>query len=227
MDSSKVNLFYLDEGDFIFSASLPPACRELYENIKGCHLNYPEEVTGVKLSDAIRFSIETKGCILFEKLREKEGEFGEDKNESYLRVTLGHSLGKSPGIPYVLEIWPKGHYSPIHNHGNANAVIKVLHGTIHIGIYNKHVHSSDAPTLREFDCYEGEVTWINRNWYQTHKLTNISNDYCATIQCYNYDAGDTTHWPYFDYISDTSTIEEFLPTSDFGFREMRENVLKE
>ncbi|VDI82294.1 Hypothetical predicted protein [Mytilus galloprovincialis] len=228
LDSSKVNLFFLDGSDYIFSASLPPACRELYENIKGCQLNYPEEVTGVLLSDAIRYSIETKNCLLNKRLKDKADEFGgNDIKETYLRVTLGQSLGKSPGIPYVLEIWPKGHYSPIHNHGNANAVIRVLYGSIHIMNYNKHVSSPHAKPMKEFDAREGDVTWINRNWYQTHKLKNTSNDYCATIQCYNYDAGDTTHWPYFDYISENSTIEEFFPNSDFTFREMREQVLKE
>jgi hypothetical protein len=51
-------------------------------------------------------------------LEDKATEFGDDPHETYLRITLGHSLGKSPGIPYVLEIWPTSNYSPIHNHGN-------------------------------------------------------------------------------------------------------------
>lgn len=34
--------------------------------------------------------------------------------------------GDSPGVPYVLEIWPAGHFSPIHDHGDSNAVIKVV-----------------------------------------------------------------------------------------------------
>jgi hypothetical protein len=38
---------------------------------------------------------------------------------------LGYNLGDSPGVPYVLEIWPVGHYSPIQDHGDANAAIKV------------------------------------------------------------------------------------------------------
>ena len=68
----------------------------------------------------------TPGCLLHETLDKKSGEFGEsDPLETYLRVTLGQSVGNSPGIPYVLEIWPSGHYSPIHNHGGCNAVIKV------------------------------------------------------------------------------------------------------
>ncbi|CAG2255212.1 unnamed protein product [Mytilus edulis] len=97
MDSSKVNLFYLDEGNYIFSASLPVACRELYENIKGCCLNYSQEVTGVLLSDAIRYSLETKGCILNTRLEEKASGFGKrDIKGTYLRITLGQRLGKSP-----------------------------------------------------------------------------------------------------------------------------------
>lgn len=210
------------------TGSLPPACKELYDNIQSCELNWPQEVTDVLLSDAIRFSIETKGCLLYQKLKDKAGEFGpSSKGETYLRITLGQSIGNSPGIPYVLEIWPSGHFSPIHNHGNANAVIKVLFGSIHISIYNKQTTTPDAKPLKTFDARPGDVTWINRNWYQTHQLRNITDDFCATIQCYNYDAGDTTHWPYFDYVAENSTIDEFLPDSDFGFVEMRDQVMNE
>jgi hypothetical protein len=53
------------------------------------------------LSDAIRYSIETKGCLPNNKLKDKATEFGDDPHETYLRVTLGHSIGKSPGILYV------------------------------------------------------------------------------------------------------------------------------
>ncbi|XP_063436741.1 uncharacterized protein LOC134718180 [Mytilus trossulus] len=228
MDSSKVNLFYLDEGKYVFSASLPVACRELYENIKGCCLNYSQDVTGVLLSDAIRYSIETKGCILNTRLEEKASGFGKkDIKGTYLRITLGQLSGKSPGVPYVLEIWPKGHYSPVHNHGNANAIIKVLFGSIHFMIYNKHICATDSKPLKEFDAKKGDITWVDRNWYQTHKLVNKSNDFCATIQCYNYDPDDKTHWPYFDYISNNENMAEFMPDSDFGFREMHENIVME
>jgi len=30
------------------------------------------------------------------------------KKKAYLRITMGKGMGESPGIPYVLEIWPKG-----------------------------------------------------------------------------------------------------------------------
>ena len=124
-------------------------------------------------------------------------------------------------------MWPKGHGSPIHNHGNAYAVIKVLYGGLTIHVYNKHANSDSDKELFQYDVKKGDVTWISPNWYQTHKLLNCTNDYCATIQCFQYGENDNLHWPYFDYVKSTETIDEFLPNSDLTFREMREKVLKE
>ena len=55
---------------------------------------------------------------------------GVPAKQSYLRVSLGVPSGCSPGIPYVLEIWPSGHFSPVHNHGNAFGIVRILHGSI-------------------------------------------------------------------------------------------------
>ena len=228
LDSSKVTLLDLDSNNYTFSASLPIACRELYQNVahSGVCLDMPFGHEQYKLSDAIRHSIETEDGVLHKKLEEKAGKFGA-KNKAYLRVTLGMCRGNSPGIPYVLEIWPKNHGSPIHSHGNSYAVIKVIHGGLTISIYNKHIKSENDQSLLDYDVKQGDVTWISPNWYQTHKLWNNTSDYCITIQCYQYGDNDHHHWPYFSYISSKGTSEEFLPTSDFTFREMRAQVLKE
>lgn len=55
----------------------------------------------------------------YEMLKAKSKEFGPDTNplETYLRITLNENNGELPGIPYVMEIWPIGHYSAVHNHG--------------------------------------------------------------------------------------------------------------
>jgi hypothetical protein len=55
---------------------------------------------------------------------------GAPPKQSYLRVSVGLERGCSPGIPYVLEIWPAGHFSPVHNHGNAFGIVRILHGSI-------------------------------------------------------------------------------------------------
>ena len=169
LDSSKLTLFDLDKNNRMFSASLPSACQTLYGNVTGelIDLDWPWPHGGVnhRFSDAIRFSIKTPGKILFKKLEDKKNEFGPGKTtETYLRVTLGEFRGDSPGIPYVLEIWPSNHGSPIHNHGNAFAVIKVLFGGLTISVFNKHLDEKDK-CLSEFDVKKGDVTWISPNWY--------------------------------------------------------------
>ena len=230
IDSSQLTLFYIDSNQYTFSASLPRACRELYENIalsKNVDLDWPSVPGKPKLTDAIRYSIITPGKILYEKLKEKSDEFGDDPHMCYLRVTLGLTRGDSPGVPYVLEIWPSGNYSPKHNHGNAHAVIRVMHGSLNVKIFNKPL-CRDTKPLKVITISKGDVTWISPNWYQTHQLINdVSGDYCATIQCYKYGDDDDTQWPYFDYFDEKQTISEFLPNSDFEYTKLREDLLNE
>ena len=234
LDSSRVTLDHLDSGNFCFSSSLPDACKELYENVKGCELCHTDNIKDSDLpdckasfADAIRNSIKTESCSLYKKLIKKSEIFGSDPQTTYLRITLGQDFGNSPGIPYVLEIWPSKHRSPIHNHGNAEAAIKVLFGSIRVQIFNKETSDANTRPVKEFDAHVGDVTWISRDWYQTHRLVNTSDDFCATIQCYKYPENECTHWPYFDYVSDKSTIKHFLPDSDFGFQEMCKIVMDE
>ena len=233
LDSNKLSLMDLDTNEYIFSANLPPACQELYANVArggNIDLDWPSTDGQPKLSDAIRYSINTEGKILYNKLKEKATEFStkSNPNETYLRVTLGVHRGNSPGVPYVLEIWPYRHYSPIHSHGNAYAIIKVVHGSISVHVHNKKVKHHDQEPLKKVTISKGDVTWISPNWYQTHRLINdISGDYCATIQCYQYGEEDQQHCPYFKYVSDENQIENFFPNSDFRFNTLREKLLEE
>eukprot|EP00088_Acartia_fossae_P017718 TRINITY_DN20135_c0_g1_i10.p1 TRINITY_DN20135_c0_g1~~TRINITY_DN20135_c0_g1_i10.p1 ORF type:complete len:530 (-),score=155.57 TRINITY_DN20135_c0_g1_i10:192-1781(-) len=227
LDSAKSTLNIIDKGMYIFSSELPAACRVLYETIKNTELDmeFDKGIINHKLSDAIRYSIETEGALLNKVLKKKD----------YLRITMGKGLGQSPGIPYVLEIWPQGARSPIHNHGAVCAVIKVLYGTIQSGCYNK-VTSSVIDKkghfmpqeLLKFNAYKDEVTWMSPEWFQTHQLRNVSKDYCATVQCYRYDDNDDIQWNQFDFVKDENgEVGNFFPNTDFTFGEMREKVLAE
>ena len=222
IDSSKSTLDNLAGNHFTQSASLPEACRELYENVAAGDVSLDVPDTEPKLTDAIKYSINTEGKILYNKLKEKG-------DMEYLRVTVGHDRGASPGVPYVLEIWPKDSHSPIHNHGNAYAVIKVLYGEINITVYNKTwKDASTQEELKSFVAKKGDVTWLSPNWYQTHKLSNLSSEFCATIQCYKYGPEDYLNWPYFDYLDGKEEgVHEFYPDSDFDFLEMRKDLLLE
>jgi hypothetical protein len=48
-----------------------------------------------------------------------------------------------------------------------------LHGSIRVNVYNKHTKDSKATPIKIFDLCTDDVTWIDRNWYQTHQLQNV------------------------------------------------------
>ena len=87
-------------------ANLTPACQMLYSNVAGPNfqLNTPDFPQFV---DAIEASIRDEHGWCNQTLKSKASEFGGDNQaETYLRITMGANQGESPGIPYVMEIWP-------------------------------------------------------------------------------------------------------------------------
>jgi hypothetical protein len=180
---------------------------------------------------AIEYSIATPGMWCYEKLKEKATEFSKDKpnyKETYLRITLGENNGESPGIPYVMEIWPVGHYSPIHNHGSSNAIIRVLHGSINVSLF-PYLSEDDVLRFANVDFKKGDITWISPTLNQVHQLKNLdyNKDTCITIQCYMYDIENIDHYDYFDYINADNKKQQYEPDSDMEFIEFKNLMKKE
>jgi hypothetical protein len=203
-------------------------CQKLYSNVAGdlFELNTPDFPNFV---DAIAKSIRDPQGWCHTTLEKKESEFGKaDPLATYLRITLGVNQGESPGIPYVMEIWPSQHFSPIHNHAGANAIIKVLHGEVTVKLFDMLSTTHQEP-FREATISKGDVTWITPNLNQTHQLHNQnSNELCVTIQCYLYKAEDKSHYECFDYIETGSKdIKHFMPNSDMDFLDFKRQMRKE
>lgn len=227
-------------------ANLTSINQKLYSNISGENfiLNTPDFPD---FTEAIEYSIATPGCWAHTRLQEKSNEFGvPNPREVYLRITLGKNGGESPGIPYVMEIWPANCYSPIHNHANANAIIRVLHGQIKVFLYPflsevEKINNDPLLLINPDDTYgnksfankvfsEGDITWISAVQNQTHQLynSNIEGPTCITIQCYMYDESDTEHYAFFDYkVEDSDKIDKFDPDSDMDFLFFKETIKKE
>ncbi|MGL5890108.1 MAG: hypothetical protein ACRC3B_09495, partial [Bacteroidia bacterium] len=76
---------------------------------------------------------------------------------------------------------------------------------------------------------EEDVTWISPTLNQFHKLinSNISGPSCITIQCYMYNADDTGHYNYFNYVGNEDKIEHIAPKSDCDFLVFREIIKNE
>ena len=214
----KMSLHSLAKGNHFPHSNLSMISQRLYNCVVDTKLN-----ESFKLGKAIEKSIKTGWC--YNKLKSKENEFGNDPNMTYLRITLGQNNGESPGVAYVMEIWPPGHYSPIHSHAGANAIIKVLRGEINVSLYpflNKSVPAFGNETFKK-----GDLTWISPTLNQTHQLKNLGKKTCVTIQCYMYPENDKTHYDYFDYI-DTSGVEKnYTPDSDCSFLEFVNLMKKE
>jgi len=228
-DKDELSMNDIASSMFLPSANLSLVSQKLYNCISGKKFildddDFPD------FSKAIEYSIKTDGLWCCETLKKKSTEFNKDDPniyETYLRITIGENNGESPGIPYVMEIWPSQHYSPIHSHSNANAIIRVLHGKINVELYPYLCHDKDGVkpfATKEFN--KDDITWISPTLNQTHKLTNLETDTCITIQCYMYDSNDTTHYDYFDYININGKINKYEPDSDMEFIKFK-NLMKQ
>lgn len=217
---------------YLAKSYLSDNAQKLYHCISGKNfllndVNFPD------FSNAIEYSIATPGLWCNTKLKEKSTEFNKDKpnpTETYLRITLGQNNGESPGISYVMEIWPVGHYSPIHSHSQANAVIRVLHGKIHVSLYPFLCAEKDGvDPFANHEFVKDTITWISPTLNQTHQLKNLSSstETCITIQCYMYDDDDVAHYDYFDYIDDNGKKEQYEPDSDMDFVVFKELMKQE
>lgn len=225
IDNNQITLDDLDKNTSTVIEDLSHECIYLYSNVAGQKIqlntsDFPD------FASAINYSIVTPECLCYEKLKEKATEFGKfDPNETYLRITVGINKGDSPGIPFVLEIWPGGHYSPIHNHSDANAIIKVLHGSLTVEWFR----SLNKQEMKYYDksiAAEGQVTWLNDRQFQTHRLFNhnVKGNMCATIQCYMYNNSDTNHYEYFDYLDSDGNIQKYTPDSDWDYSEFKKCI---
>ena len=226
-DTTGLTMDDVAAGKIMPVANLPTTSQKLYNCIAGPKFCL-ETPAFPDFYKAIEYSIATPGCWCYETLKKKATEFSKDRPnilETYLRITLGQNNGESPGIPYVMEIWPAGHYSPVHSHAGAEAVIRVLEGGIHVDLYP--YLSKDVAPFAGADFVKGDVMWISPTLNQTHQLKNFQTATCITIQCYMYDGEDDKHYDYFDYLDEKGTTQQYEPDSDMDFLAFKELMLEE
>lgn len=214
---------------YLPTAYLSPTSKKLYDCIAGKNFQLNKESSD--FANAIEYSIATPGLWCYEKLKAKSREFNPDKPnelETYLRITLGQNNGESPGIPYVMEIWPPHHYSPIHNHGGSSAVIRVLHGKINVSLYPFLCEDEGIKPFGEEVFNTEEITWISPTLNQVHKLENKDDKTtCITIQCYMYENEDVKHYDYFDYLDVDGNKQQYEPDSDMDFITFKQTIMEE
>jgi mannose-6-phosphate isomerase-like protein (cupin superfamily) len=224
-DTNQLTMTDIAKGTYLSKANLSLTSQKLYDCISGKRFVLDDD-DFPQFSDAIEQSIITPGLWCYQKLQSKSREFNPDKPnllETYLRITLGENNGESPGVPYVMEIWPSQHYSPIHSHASASAVIRVLYGTIHVRLYPfLCAEKEGVDPFGTVDFKEGDITWISPTLNQTHQLINNGNKTCVTIQCYMYESDNNRHYDYFDYLDEDGDKKKYEPDSDMDYIAFRE-----
>lgn len=230
-DTNELTMNDIAEDKYLPNSFLSSVNQQLYNCVSGKKFLLDDDEFP-DFSKAIEYSINTEGCWCNTTLQKKSTEFNPSNpniNETYLRITLGNNCGESPGIPYVMEIWPPNYYSPIHKHADANAIIRVLHGSINVKLFP--FLSQDLPHIEPFsetDFHKDDITWISPQLNQVHQLTNKnSENACVTIQCYTYSRKNLTHYEYFDYLNDNGNICQYEPDSDKDFVEFKKIIKEE
>jgi hypothetical protein len=229
-DTNELSMESIASGKYMPKANLSQTSQKLYDCISGKNfiLNTPDFPD---FTEAIEHSLKTPGLWCHKTIKKKATEFDKDKpnyKETYLRITLGENNGESPGIPYVMEIWPVGHFSPIHNHGGSTAIIRVLNGSINVNLF-PFLGDDTVKPFAKADFNIGDITWISPTLNQVHQLKNLegNTDTCITIQCYMYESSDATHYDYFDYLDGSDTKQQFEPNSDMEFIKFKAKMKEE
>ncbi|KAM3450001.1 hypothetical protein MY3296_006462 [Beauveria thailandica] len=221
----QISLEALESYSHTTIANLPATCQTLYHNVAGPNITV-ESPTFPQLPEAIEQSLKDPNKVCGKMLAEKKKlEPWITDKELYLRITVGDNLANSPGIPYVMEIWPPGHESPIHDHGEASAVIKVLYGNIDCTWYDDLQEGVvPKPLGPAIQLTKGNVTWLGKKQFQVHKLQNNYKTVCITLQCYQFDADDTVHNEHFDMLTNEGKKVAWTPTSDLALYMAIENA---
>jgi hypothetical protein len=232
-NTDELTMNHIANSQFLPKSHLSPVAQQLFDCISGKSfvlndIDFPD------FSKAIEYSIATPGLWCYERLKDKSNEFNKDIPnilETYLRITLNENNGESPGIPYVMEIWPVGHYSPIHNHGGSSAVVRVLNGKINVKLYPFLCYDDKdgVEPFKEVQVSKDEVTWISPTLNQIHQLHNLDSnkETCITIQCYMYESDDNKHYDYFDYLDYKGKKQNYEPDSDMDFVLFKETMKQE
>jgi len=216
---------HLTKAKYLLPSRLPVPNQQLYKDITDWELNdgsFPDFVA------AIERSVEEDDGWCYQMLKSKATVFGQSNSKAtYLRITMGHHQGLSPGVPYVLEIWPPHHYSPIHKHSDSHGLIRVLYGKLSVKLYaSLNIHHQDY--FIESLLEPGNVTWLSPGLNQIHKVLNPTDKVSITIQAYQYGETDQDHYEYFDYIKNNGKdIGSFFPKRDEDFNTFKRIIQKE
>lgn len=180
--------------DFVRQLMIPSTVMELARKSSSIHFSAWE-------TEAIRASL--KNGILKDILIDKYNE--DNSHPAYIRVactgkgtyddlvtTNNPELSSEETDPHkgdfgsstVLEIWPAGHYSPIHSHGTTTGIVYCLTGQVEVMVYE--TLDWDAEKLALLTLTPGQCAWLNETYFAVHKVfcPMPEGNFAATFHVY-------------------------------------------
>ncbi len=203
---------YLSPSPLIFSPrrvfdygrqhEIPERALDLYRRTHDLSLSDWEQ-------EAIRASINSPDGALRRLLEMKAArDGGHDPKTTYIRVDC---FGKRIQSPCLLEIWPGGHHSPIHEHANSTGLMKGVFGHVEIMLYEGLAQRPKEVAL--LSMTSERCSWMSPDHYQAHKVycPMDERDFAATFHIYVDTQSDV-----FKYREeqDPHRIAEFVTESD-------------
>src|SRR5262249_39137214 len=154
---------------------IPERAVDLYRRTRDLSLSYWEQ-------EAIRVSLNSRDGALRQLLDMKAERQGvKDSKTTYIRVDC---FGKRIQSPCLLEIWPGGHYSPIHEHANSTGLMKGVFGRCDIMLYEG--LGAQPKEVALLAMTPERCSWMSPEFYQAHKVfcPMDKHDFAATFHIY-------------------------------------------
>ena len=186
---------------------IPERAIDLYRRTRALSLSHWEQ-------EAIRASLNSRTGALRRLLEMKARRQGlNDPLTTYIRVDC---FGKRVQSPCLLEIWPGGHRSPIHEHANSTGLMKGVFGRVDIMLYEGLMPRPKEVAL--LSVTPDRCSWMSPQLYQAHKVycPMDEHDFAATFHIYADTQSDV-----FKYREEQEPhrIAEFLTESDISWGE--------
>jgi hypothetical protein len=150
-----------DIEEYVGQNDIPSINMDLFRRVRTLRLSQWEEVA-IRRSLWLRYGV--LRCIIKEKAK-RQIEDNQPPETSYVRVDC---YGKSTQTPCVLEIWPGGHYSPMHEHSESSGIVFGVCGHVDVMVYQGLDWNADKLGLVSVD--RGIAAWLNKEWFQVHKV---------------------------------------------------------
>lgn len=190
-----------DNREGVLAPFLRNPCQHLYLQFNDFTLN---DDTFPNFTEAIEHSVKNPNGWCHQKLKEKSNRFGRPKAEaSYICIGIDKIEGDKTMYSGVIKIWPPGYYSPIHNHGVAYGIIRVLHGKILIKFFPELSMGVRQSCLIEQLFEANQATWMMPKLNQISQMKNpdMYGSCCITLHCYQYKTDEQVPCEHFDFIT--------------------------